>query len=98
MPLYIFECPEHGRVERLRPAGTALSGCDHCSYLMRRVYGYSMAITQPESDRRGMFRRFSEASADLAERGIDTSGAWEQSKRRANAMIAAGESPVRSET
>lgn len=96
MPLYVFECHEHGRVERLCPVGQAESVCAHCALLMPKVYGYSVAITQPEPDTRGIFRRYQEASAELDHRGVDTSGAWKQAKRTAGAMIAAGESPVRS--
>ncbi len=93
MPLYVFECSEHGRVERLCPAGQAKAVCAHCALLMPRVYGYSVAITQPEPDTRGMFRRFTEASAELDHKGVDGSSLWKQAQRTAGAMIAAGENP-----
>lgn len=94
MPLYVFECPEHGRVERLRPVGTQLSGCDQCTILMPRVYGYSVAITQAEPDTRGMFRRFSEASAERDHQGVGGPSLWQAAKHRAEAISRAGEIPA----
>lgn len=95
MPLYIFECPEHGRDERLCKVGTIKSSCKHCTYLMPRVYQYAVALGHAEPDTRGMFRRFQEASADLDAKGVNTPGLWDATKRRAQAMAAAGESPYR---
>ncbi len=93
MPLYVFECPEHGRDERLVKAGTARASCPACTRLMPRVYGYALAITHPEVDTRGMFRRYQEASADLAAKGAEPAARWPEVRRRAQAMTAAGENP-----
>lgn len=97
MPLYVFECPHcKRRHERLRRLGdTEPSYCVEDQAEMPRVYGYSVAIGQPEPDRRGMFRRFQEASVDLEAQGVSTAGLWDSARRKAQAIVAAGENPYR---
>ena len=95
MAIYVFGCQQGHRTERLVPLGTERAACETCGESCGRVYQYSMAITQPEVDTRGMFRRFDEASQELAHKGIDTSGAWHASKALAAAHLKAGEHPAR---
>jgi len=95
MPIYIYGCTQGHRTERLVPVGTERSACEVCGESGGRVYQYSMAITQPEVDTRGMFRRFNEAGQEFAHRGVDTSGVWQAAKRLADAHMKAGELPAR---
>lgn len=107
MPLYVYECPNHGRFEDLSPVALDALVCGDCDERMPRVYGYSMAITQPEVDVRGMFRRFTEATAETdhaatrIERStgqpVESPRLWQAAKARAQAIMAAGENPYRSE-
>ncbi len=94
MPLYVFECPEHGRFERLVPMGTTQANCCVQHGARPRAYGYSVALGSPAVDTRGMFRRFREASAELADKGVSTAGLFQEARSTANAMIRAGENPV----
>lgn len=94
MPLYLYGCGDGHRSEALRPVGTESIPCPECGAPTRRVYGYSLALTQPEPDTRGMFRRFSEASQELEHRGYRGPNLWQRAKRRAEAMVEAGEHPA----
>ena len=105
MPLYVFGCAKVHRTEHLRPVGTTHAECDICGEQAPRVYGYAMALTQPELDTRGMFRRFTEASAEYDDRAgrieastgrtVQTPNLWQYAKARAAAEVRAGENPVR---
>lgn len=95
MPLYIFGCSQGHRSERLVPAGTERSACVECGEDSPRVYGYSMGITQPEVDTRGMFRRFQEASQEMEHRGHQGPSLWHVAKQRAKAIERANENPYR---
>lgn len=94
MPLYVFECPEHGRFEELVRRGEDEWACPRCLAGCRRAYQYSVALGKPSVDLRGMYRRFSEASAEHADKGVDMSGAWPAMKARGRAMDRAGENPL----
>lgn len=95
MPIYRYECPAEHRSEELVPVDTASIACPECGLATHRIYGYSMAITQPEPDTRGMFRRYQEASSELERRSPELPSLWQPSKARAQAIQAAGESAVR---
>lgn len=103
MPLYDYRC-EHGHTtEALRPVGVALVECRVCGAAAHRAPAHRIAITRPEVDTRGMFRRFVEAGSELEHAAgrvegqtgqpVETPGLWRQAKARADAIIAAGENP-----
>ncbi len=96
MPLFDFRCDLGHIHEAIRSTGATVNCCPTCGQDAQRIYSRPAALTHREPDTRGMFRRFSEASAELDHHGVDTSGAWKQAKRTADAMIRAGENPVRS--
>ena len=94
MPLYVFACSQGHRTEELVRGSVPDVKCWVCGEAMARVYGYSMALTQPEPDTRGIFRRFLEASEERAESGVAGPNLWQAAKGRAGAMIEAGEVPA----
>jgi hypothetical protein len=103
MPLYDVQCQGGHRTEVLSSAEATAWGCPRCQQPAKRVYGYRVAIGQPVTDTRGLFRRFSEASQEMgyaAERVEQSTGQsvpgpnlWQQAKTRAQQMTAAGEAP-----
>jgi hypothetical protein len=96
VPLYVFGCSQGHRTEQIVPLGTETSACALCDEQgCGRVYQYSMAITQPEADVRGMFRRFQEASSEMEHRGETSPHLWQAAKQRAQAEARAGENPIR---
>lgn len=106
MPIYIYGCSQGHRSERIVPVGTATMACTTCDEQdCGRVYSYTVAITRPEADTRGMFRRYQEASAEMnhtAERIEANTGSpvsppnvWKTARARAQAMTAAGENTAR---
>lgn len=103
MPLYDYRCNAGHRYEALRKPGTQAEQCE-CGQLAIRVYGYRAAIKlDPEPDLRGKFRRFSEATlemAHLADRRQAETGEptptpdfYGAAKARVKQMQAAGEAP-----
>lgn len=105
MPLYVYGCSQGHRTEWIRPVGTSDADCGTCEERhCPRVYQYSVAITQPEVDTRGLFRRFQEASSEMdyaagrveAATGqqVESPRLWQHAKARAAAMSRAGENPV----
>lgn len=108
MPLYDYRCPAGHETEALRPAGTAEIGCP-CGAAARRVGAYRVAVLGAEvlrsdADTRQKFRRYHEAAEELNYRAVrreratgrptKTPDLWGHAKRRAAAMIAAGEAPA----
>lgn len=105
MPIYVFGCSQGHRSEVIRPVGTTENACPHCGEVCGRVYGYSMALTQPETDTRNLFRRFQEASSEIDYRAgqvesrtgqdVQNPNLWRAAKARAAAMTRAGENEAR---
>ena len=83
--------------------GLAYVHCGDCQALAWRVTANRVAVTQPSTDVRGMYRRFTEASLEMdhaagkVERDtgqpVQGRGLWKRAKERALQMIRAGEAP-----
>lgn len=57
-----------------------------------RLGAYRVAVTEPQADTRGMFRRFTEASHEIARATeSEQSNDWAIAKHRAKAIDSAGE-------
>lgn len=75
--------------------------CPRCGTAVRRSGANRVAVAQPSVDTRGMFRRFSEATAELdhgyakveadLERPVRAPDLWREAKATHRAMVAAGE-------
>ena len=92
MPLIDYRCDEGHVTERVifgpRPGSIACP----CGALAWRQWSM-VNIVPPEVDSRNMFRRFSEASAEMEHRGEAGPNLWTASKRLAQAAHRAGEIP-----
>ena len=103
MPLYTFKCKLGHTADHLRPMGTVIISCSVCTGDAVRQTVNRVAITSPEVDTRGMFRRFQEAGSEFdhaatqieANTGqpVETPSIWQAAKATAQAMNAAGENP-----
>lgn len=105
MPLYDYRCADGHVSESLQPFTRTTRPCPTCGSVAQRLAAYRTAIvtTQPV-DSRGLFRRFSEASAEMeftASRMEQSSGErvvtpnlWAAAKQQAQAMVSAGEAPA----
>ena len=103
MPLYSFRCQRNHVQEALRPMNVDRVHCA-CGQPAYRVAANRVAIVGPEVDTRNMYRRFTEASQEMdysatkiesaTGQSVATPPLWRMAKRRAQAMIAAGEAPV----
>jgi hypothetical protein len=96
VPLYVFGCSQGHRTEQIVPLGTETSACALCDEQgCGRVYQYSMAITQPEVDLRGMTRRFIEAQGEIAtayeRHGLEMPNLAGAGRQRADALRRSGE-------
>jgi hypothetical protein len=104
MPLYEYKCPKHGIIEAIRRMDCAAIPCWVCLAPAERVAANRVAITAPEADTRGMFRRYREASAEIDHAAtrieqstgqpVQTPNYWLAAKQRVQGMKAAGEAPV----
>lgn len=103
MPLYEYRCSDGHIHEALRSMDVSETPCA-CGRVALRVGANRVAITGPAEDSRGMYRRFSEASQELAyaaeKQGLPnvTTHAWDAAKQRSRAMIAAGEATIRKDS
>lgn len=104
MPLYDYRCP-HGHVqELLAPMDCTTTACHVCDATAERLGAYRVAVTQPEVDVRGKFRRFREATAELdatartveqsTGQAVTTPNYWTAARQRLTAMHARGEAPA----
>jgi putative FmdB family regulatory protein len=104
MPLYDVRCEQGHQHEVLRHWTEADAvACPDCGGPAQRTYNYRVAIGQPATDTRGLFRRFTEASSEIdyaattAEQNtgqaLQTPNIWRHAKAKAAAMVAAGEAP-----
>lgn len=104
MPLYDYRCDRGHVTEAIQPMDRGFIWCPWCDSPADRVAANRVAITAPEVDTRGMFRRFTEASAELDHaatrveqstgQAVKTPNYWLAAKQRAQARIAAGEAPA----
>lgn len=75
--------------------------CPGCAQPVRRTAANRIDVVGPTTDTRGLFRRFRESTAEIdhtfakaeadLERPIQAPSLWQEAKRRAAAMTAAGE-------
>ena len=105
MPLYDYACGNCGNItEMIQPMDRDLIVCPVCVSPARRIAANRVAITAPETDTRGMFRRYREASAEIDHAAtrieqstgqpVQTPNYWLAAKQRVQGMKAAGEAPV----
>lgn len=105
MPIYEYRCRDCGSTaEEVRPVGTDLSSCPECGATSeRRFASTGVGIVGPTTDTRGMYRRFTEAGAEMEHRSeryerdhgtpAPAPSYWQAAKHKAAAMVAAGEVP-----
>ena len=104
MPIYDYRCSRKHVTEAFRAMSETWIVCPVCSGVADRVAANRVAITLPEVDTRGLYRRFAEASAEIDHattqveqstgQAVKTPNLWKHAQRRAQAMTAAGESPA----
>lgn len=105
MPLFEYECPVGHRSEELRPAGTDTTTCP-CGEQAHRVpsrFAFTNTPTGSGIAQRNSYSLYREASQELdyshrkaeadLERPLPTPDLWGQAKKRAQAMVTAGEAP-----
>lgn len=100
MPLYDFECSCGNTIEAIRSSEYGFIPCP-CGRSASRRTANRIAIGTPYVDKRGMFRRYTEATQEIdhsASRVEQSTGQavrlpnlWKQSLNKARAMEAAGE-------
>lgn len=104
MALHDFRCPEGHVTERIVLGDVREAICQRCDLTATRLVTQRVAIIGPTTDTRGMFRRYQEASAEIAHESdryeastglaAPPSSAWADAKAHAVAMTAAGEAPL----
>ena len=105
MALYDYRCPTGHVVERRLDHDPGCLTCP-CGMMAERIWTSPPSIVGPTTDTRGMFRRFTEATAEIDHAAtrieqqtgqtVQTPNLWQAAKQRAAAMDAAGESPFTS--
>jgi len=104
MPLYEYRDRFGHVTEAIRPFGVDQIPCVQCGSLAARVAANRVSFKAPDIDTRGMFRRFSEASAEIDHaaskveasigQAVQTPDLWGAARQRAAAIERAGESPL----
>lgn len=104
MPLYDYRCSEGHVSEALASMDCTTIACRVCATPAVRLGAYRVAVTQPEVDVRGKFRRFREATAELdatartveasTGQAVTTPNYWTAARQRLTAMHARGEAPA----
>lgn len=105
MPLYDYVCGHGHRTESLQRMERDAILCPECQSPAHRLAAYRTAIVTTQAvDSRGLFRRFSEASAELdyaatkveqsTGEPVVTPNYWAAAKQQAQAMVSAGEAPA----
>lgn len=104
MPLYDFLCQRSHVTESIQPMDRSVIVCPVCLSPANRQAANRVTMAMPEVDKRGMFRRFQEASQEIDHaaarqeqstgQAIQTPNYWGAAKERAKRMIAAGEAPA----
>jgi hypothetical protein len=105
VPLYDYgPCSNGHTTEALRRSEVVGIACPVCARMARRTgVNHGIGIVGPTTDTRGMFRRFTEASAEIdhtatryeRDRGVPAPlpNLWQAAKQQAAARVAAGEAP-----
>ena len=102
MPNYDYRCSRNHLTEAIRSMDCTVIGCGVCGSPAVRQAAYRVAVVAPSVDTRSMTRRYLEATAELDHKAtalerngqsVTTPSYWQAAKKRANAMIAAGEAP-----
>ncbi len=101
MPLYDYVCPFGHRTELIRPQTIMAVICPTCRTAATRGTVHRFAVTSPEADTRGMFRRYQEATHEIdyhagqieasVGHAIPTPNYWAAAKARGKEMVKAGE-------
>lgn len=100
MPLYDYRCVRGHVTESIQSVTCSVLACAVCQSPANRQAANRVAITAPEVDTRGMFRRFQDATHDLDHRAsqreaqgetVTTPNFWKLAKQRAQAIESAGE-------
>lgn len=104
MPIYDYRCARRHITESIQPMDRSVIACSVCDSPANRLGAYRVAVTLPEIDMRGKFRRYNEATAemDYAAQKVEASTGqavqapsyWAMAKQRANALLARGEQPA----
>jgi hypothetical protein len=104
MPLYDFRDGLGHTTEAIRSSGVYEILCDQCGATATRVAANRVSFKAPDIDSRGMFRRFTEATAEIdhaaskveADTGqpVQTPNLWGAARQRAAAIERVGESPL----
>ena len=94
MPLVDYRCGIGHTTERvIFGAKPPSMPCPTCGRRAPRQWG-AVHIVAPEVDSRNMFRRFSEASAEIEHMGLPGPDLWRASKNLARAASRVGENPM----
>jgi hypothetical protein len=104
VPIFDYTCSAGHTAELLRPAQVVGVACPTCARMARRNgVNVGIGVVGPTTDTRGMYRRFTEASAEIDaaatrhERDHGQRAAlpnlWGIAKTEAAARVAAGEAP-----
>jgi hypothetical protein len=104
MPIYHFRDHEGHTTEAIRPMDCTSIECPHCGAEAVRLGAYRVAVTLPEVDMRGKFRRYQEATAEMdyaatkveqsTGQAVQAPPYWRMAKAQAKAMSARGEAPA----
>lgn len=104
MALYDYTCSRGHVTESIQAMDCSVIPCAVCTSPANRVAANRVAVTLPEIDMRGKFRRYEEATAEMeytsqkveASTGQSVQGPplWRMAKSRAQAMSARGEAPA----
>lgn len=105
MPLYDYRDGLGHVTEAIRPSDVHEIPCPRCGEPAERIAANRVAMGFPTVDSRGMFRRFTEASAEMEHaassyeqrtgQAAPDDGLWQAAKQRAAAIERAGENPLR---
>lgn len=104
MPIYDYRCSTGHTFESIQPMSCDRLFCVPCAETAVRVAANRVAVTQPEVDMRGKYRRYTEATAEMDHaatkveastgQAVQAPPLWRVAKQRAAAMTARGEAPA----
>ena len=97
MPLYDYRCSQGHVSESLQAMGVE-SICCACGLPAERQGAYRVAVVSPYVDSRGMYRRYVDATSEMAhtaeKTGTPMPSPYAAAKERVRAMVASGEATV----
>jgi len=104
MPIYDYRCNRDHLTESIQRMDCSVMPCAVCQSPAHRLAAYRVAITIPEIDMRGKYRRYTEATAESEHavqkveastgQAVQTPPLWQMAKQRAATMSARGETPA----